>query len=304
VLKVFMDETGTHDDARMVAVGGYISRPKHAKALGHRTGENPALWRGHLKSLLPKRQKLTRGHHPAMPYADVADFLTQLRAREAVAALALEFTILTAVRSGEALGAMWSEIDAKAKVWTIPKPRMKAGKEHRVPLSARALAILEEAAKLRTDSSHGAFIFPGQRRGRPLSGMTMEMLLRRMKIETASVHGFRSSFRDWAGEHTAFPREVAEEKGQEEVRQSELKSALQLDKSAVSRRVADALDAGFLKNLEDRKGRPARLVIGDALPDNCEVLPTPEQLVSDDGLRGCTVDPGDKPTPSGCRAGG
>jgi integrase len=179
-----------------------------AKALGHRTGENPALWRGHLKSLLPKREKLTRGHHPAMPYADVSDFLTQLRAREAVAALALEFTILTAVRSGEALGATWSEIDIQAKVWTIPKGRMKAGKEHRVPLSPRALAILEEATKLRADSS--AFVFPGQRRGRPLSGMATEMLLRRMKIETASVHGFRSSFRDWAGEHTAYPREVAE----------------------------------------------------------------------------------------------
>jgi integrase len=123
-----------------------------------------------------------------------------------MAALALEFTILTAARSGETLGAKWSEIDKGAKVWTVPTSRMKGGREHRVPLSGRVLAILDEAEKLKTSE----FIFPGQRPNRPLSGMAFEMLLRRMKIENATAHGFRSSFRGWAGETTTFPREVAE----------------------------------------------------------------------------------------------
>lgn len=178
-----------------------------AKAQGHRHGENPARWRGHLDKLLPKRQKLTRGHHAAMPYGAVPGFVASLRERQedSIAAIALEFCILTAARSGEALGARWSEFDLDAKVWTIPAARMKAGCEHRVPLSARALAILERLAAART----GEFVFPGQRHGKPLSGMALEMVLRRMKADV-TVHGFRSSFRDWCGEETHFPREVAE----------------------------------------------------------------------------------------------
>jgi hypothetical protein len=139
-------------------VSGRIERVLDAaKALGHRSGENPALWRGHLKNLLPKRQKLSRGHHAAMPSADVSAFLAELRSRKAVTAMALEFTILTAARSGEALGATWGEIDLAAKVWTVPANRMKAGKEHRVPLSGRALEILQDVAAP-----------PGRRRSRGL----------------------------------------------------------------------------------------------------------------------------------------
>ena len=177
-----------------------------ARAQGHRTGENPARWRGHLDKLLAKPGKLSRGHHAAMAYRDVAAFVARLRARDAVAGMALEFTILTAARSGEVLGARWREFDLVAKVWAVPGSRMKAGREHRVPLSGRALAILEKLRAARA----GEFVFPGQRPGRPLSGMSLEMLLRRMKVEDATVHGFRSSFRDWCGEETSFPREIAE----------------------------------------------------------------------------------------------
>ncbi|PYE40490.1 integrase [Rhizobium sp. PP-F2F-G20b] len=178
-----------------------------AKAKGYRSGENPALWRGHLDKLLPRRQKLTRGHHAAMPYADVPAFVRQLRDRPALSARALEFTILTAARSGETYGATWKEIDLKAAVWTVPKERMKAQREHRVPLAPQALQIVKELSLLGTDPE--AFVFPGQKKGRPLSVMAMEMILRRMNIDV-TVHGFRSSFRDWCGEATEFPREVAE----------------------------------------------------------------------------------------------
>ena len=186
-----------------------------AKAKGLREGENPARWRGHLDHLLPKRQLLQRGHHAAMPWQEVPEFVAQLRNSPSMAALALEFVILTAARSGEVLrsfrdgevvGASWGEIDRQAKVWTIPAKRMKAGREHRVPLSDRALAILGEAEKAR----RGKFIFPGQRGDQPLSDMALTMLLRRMNVTDATVHGFRSSFRDWAGEATNFPREIAE----------------------------------------------------------------------------------------------
>lgn len=181
-----------------------------ARAKGLRTGENPARWRGHLDTLLPKRQKLQRGHHPALPYLEIQAFVADLRARDAMAARALEFTILTAARTGEVLGATWGEIDLEAQVWTVPGKRMKAGREHRVPLSPACIAILEHVSPLRPEGDDGsAFLFPGQRPGRPLSGMAMEMLLRRQKKEI-TVHGFRSTFRDWAGEETEFAREVVE----------------------------------------------------------------------------------------------
>lgn len=177
-----------------------------AKAKGFRDGENPARWRGHLDHLLPKQSKLGRRHHAAMPYEEVAAFVGTLRERQATAALALEFCILTAARSGEVLGARWSEIDLVKKIWTVPANRMKAGREHRVPLSTDAVSILKQLAKVKA----GDFVFPGQRNGKPLSNMAMEMMLRRMKIEGATVHGFRSSFRDWAGNVTSFPREITE----------------------------------------------------------------------------------------------
>lgn len=185
-----------------------------AKAKGFRSGENPARWRGHLDHLLPKRQKLTRGHHAAMPYVEVSGLIAALRAREAVAAYALEFLILTAARSGEVLGATWGEIDLGASVWTVPGVRMKAGREHRVPLSKQAVKVLEAVKPLASGPAKNAKfaelpVFPGQRRGAALSGMSLAMLLRRMKV-TTTVHGFRSSFRDWAGETSTFPRELAE----------------------------------------------------------------------------------------------
>ena len=174
-----------------------------AKAKGHIASpwENPARWRGHLDHLLPKARKLSRGHHPALPFDGVPDFLEELRARSAVAARALEFTILTAARSGETLGARWDEIDFARAVWTIPKERMKGDREHRVPLTKPALAILRGMEVLRV----GEFVFPGQKRDRPLSNMAMEMQLRRMKQNAITVHGFRSSFRDWAAEATSSP---------------------------------------------------------------------------------------------------
>jgi integrase len=132
--------------------------------------------------------------------------MAHLRQRDAVAALALEFTILTAARTSESLGARWDEIDFKQTVWTVPAARMKGGRVHRVPLSRQALAILKKLDAART----GEFIFPGQRPGKPLSGMAMEMILHRMKAHGVTVHGFRSSFRDWCGEVSTFPREVAE----------------------------------------------------------------------------------------------
>jgi integrase len=177
-----------------------------AKAKGLRSGENPARWRGHLDHLLPKRQKLQRGHHPAMPWQNLPNFIARLRERPAVAAMALEFLILTAGRSGEVLGAQWQEFDLEAQVWTVPPERMKAGREHRVPLSGRACAILHELRKVRTS----AFVFPAPREGKKLSDMAMEMLLRRMQVQNVTVHGFRSTFRDWCGEATDYPREVAE----------------------------------------------------------------------------------------------
>jgi integrase len=177
-----------------------------AKAKGLRSGENPARWRGHLDQLLPKRQRLTRGHHAAMPYADVPAFMKDLQSRQGTATLALEFTILTAARSGEVLGARWPEFDVDHAVWTIPGDRMKAGREHRVPLSRRALKIV----KMMQETRSGEFVFPGEKVGRPLSVMAMEMVLRRMNIDNATVHGFRSSFRDWAAERTNYANEVCE----------------------------------------------------------------------------------------------
>jgi integrase len=176
-----------------------------AKARAHCFGENPFRWRGHLDAVLPQRARLTRGHHKAMPFADVPAFIGKLRAMQGAAPRALEFAILTAARSGEVLGAKWDEIDMKEKVWTVPATRMKAGKEHRVPLSDRAMGILKELQQIRTSD----FVFPGLRRGRPLSDMSLTAVLRRMEI-AVTTHGFRSSFRDWAGDCTGFPRDIVE----------------------------------------------------------------------------------------------
>lgn len=174
-----------------------------AKARGYREGENPARWRGHIAQILPARSRLTRGHHKAMAYDAIPMFLSKLQTRQAVAALALEFTILTAARTNEVLGATWEEIDTDKAVWTIPAARMKAGREHRVPLTPRVLEILETVKVL--GKLH---LFPATG-GEKLSGMAMTMLLRRMDV-AVTVHGFRSAFRDWAAECTGFPHEVCE----------------------------------------------------------------------------------------------
>jgi integrase len=173
-----------------------------AKARGYREGENPARWRGHIAQILPARSRLTRGHHKAMPYAEIPAFLTHLRAKQAVAALALEFTILTAARTGEVIGATWDEIDLERAIWTIPAIRMKAGREHRVPLSDRAVEMLKSLKPLSQDR-----VFVGSK-GK-MSSMAMAMLLRRMG-QDVTVHGFRSAFRDWAAECTGYPHEVCE----------------------------------------------------------------------------------------------
>ena len=178
-----------------------------AKARGLRSGENPARWRGHLDKLLPPRAKLRRVEHfAALPYAEVPDLMTELRQRDSVPAKALAFAILTATRSGEVLGATWGEVDLDRKAWTIPAERTKALREHRVPLSDPALAILAEMAAIRS----GDHVFPGQRAGRSLSPDMMSMTLARMGRK-ATVHGFRSGFRDWSGNETHFPREVCEQ---------------------------------------------------------------------------------------------
>lgn len=179
-----------------------------AKAGGLRVGENPAVWRGLLEHKLPKRQRLTRGHHAALPYDGLSTFMASLRARDGVAARALEFTILTAARTGETIGARWSEIDtrdATKPVWTVPAGRMKGGEEHQVPLSPRCVALLRAMEEVRVSD----FVFPGPRRNKPLSNMAMSKVLERMDVDV-TTHGFRSTFRDWCGEETSFPHEVCE----------------------------------------------------------------------------------------------
>jgi integrase len=176
-----------------------------ARAKGHRTGDNPARLRGNLNHLLPALPKLTRGHHKALPYREVPHFMSRLRERGSVSAMALEFAILTAARSGEVLGAGWDEIDVDQRVWIIPAERMKAGREHRVPLSDRAMEVMTRMAAIRV----GYHVFPGAKPGCPLSTMALAMVLRRMQVPV-TVHGFRSSFRDWAAEQTDFANEVAE----------------------------------------------------------------------------------------------
>jgi integrase len=177
-----------------------------ATARGFRRGDNPARWKGHLENLLPKRSKVAKvEHHPALPYSEAGAFIAQLRQQQGMAAEALEFTILCASRTGEVIGAKLREIDVDAKVWTVPGERMKAGKEHKIPLSDAALLI----AKRRVDAG-GEYLFPGDKKSKPLSNMAMLKLLERMERDDVTVHGFRSTFRDWAAERTNFPREVAE----------------------------------------------------------------------------------------------
>lgn len=177
-----------------------------AKVKDYRTGENPARWKGYLDNLLPARNKVQKVQHlAALPYAEVSSFMVKLRSREGISARALEFAILTVARGGEVRGATWDEIDFETRVWKIPASRMKAGKEHRVPLSDSAIELLNKLPRI----VGSKYIFPSIRNGK-LSDMALTSVLKRMDINDLTQHGFRSTFRDWAGETTSYPREVIE----------------------------------------------------------------------------------------------
>ncbi|MGF1650881.1 MAG: tyrosine-type recombinase/integrase [Hyphomicrobiaceae bacterium] len=193
---------------------------------------NPARWRGHLDHLLPKLRKLNHRHHAALPWQELPAFMLELRARQAPAARALEWCILTAARIGEALGTRWQEIDLDGAVWECPADRMKAGKPHRVPLSPAALALLETIPRGTPDS----LVFPGTRHGKPFSNMVFKALFVRMGQPNITTHGFRSTFRDWAGECTSHPREVCE--------------------AALAHAVGDAVELAYRRGdaLEKRRG--------------------------------------------------
>lgn len=185
-----------------------------ATVRGYRQGDNPARWRGHLDKLLPARAKVQKvQHHAALPFEQMPTFMATLRAEKSTAARALEFAILTAARTGEVIGARWAEIDLEERIWIIPGDRMKAGREHRVPLSPRAVEIL---AALRAEvaviqpAGDDSYVFRSGLNAKPMSNMAMLMLLRRMKRDDLTAHGFRSTFRDWCAERTNFPSEVAE----------------------------------------------------------------------------------------------
>jgi integrase len=190
-------ETATRLRGRIEAVLAWAIVSKY------RTASNVALWKGNLDAILPKPGKVQKvEHYAAVPFAELGAFMADLRQRKGMAARAVEFAILTAARSGEVRGATWAEIDLENKLWIVPAARMKAHKEHRVPLSDEAVRLLN--ALPRTSD----LVFPAPKRGM-LSDMTLTAVLRRMKVD-ATVHGFRSSFRDWAGERTNYPRELAE----------------------------------------------------------------------------------------------
>lgn len=194
-------ETATRVRSRIEAVLSW------ATVRGYRAGDNPARWRGHLENSLPRRSKVAAvRHHPALPFAEAAAFMKELRAQPGLAARALEFIILTAARTGEVIGAKWTEVDFDNQVWIVPGERMKAGRAHKVPLSPMAMRILEPMREAQSSD----FIFPAVRRGRPLSNMACLAVLKRMERQDLTVHGFRSTFRDWAAECTDFPGEVVE----------------------------------------------------------------------------------------------
>lgn len=195
------NETGTRVRGRIEVVLDW------AAARGYRQGENPARWRGHLENLLPKSSKVQRvEHHAALPYAKVAPVIADLRRQDSVGARALEFLILTAARLGEVIGARWNEINLADRIWTVPAERMKSGREHRVPLSDSAIAIMEKMLAMRIDDS----VFPSSKPGSRISYLPLSLALKKACTEKVTMHGFRSSFRDWVAEQTAFPTEVAE----------------------------------------------------------------------------------------------
>ncbi|MDP1591336.1 MAG: site-specific integrase [Prosthecobacter sp.] len=193
---------------------------------------NPARWRGHLDHLLPPRSKLSRRHHAALPWEQLPSFMRELRERGGTAPRALEWCILTAARLGEALGTRWCEIDLHTAIWECPAERMKAHKAHRVPLSPSAISLLKSLPQGKPND----FVFPGWRQSKPLSNMVMKALFKRMGVHNIMSHGFRSTFRDWAGERTNYPREVCE--------------------AALAHAVGDAVELAYRRGdaLEKRRG--------------------------------------------------
>jgi integrase len=200
---IWQDKTETANRLR----GRIESVLDWANVRGYRQGDNPARWKGHLAEVLPARGSIQKvEHHAALPFIEISAFMTELRMREGIAARALEFTVLCASRTGETIGAQWDEVDLKAKTWTVPANRIKGGREHRVPLSDAALKILKE---LPTEKNN-PFVFIGPKAGGGLSNMGMASVLGRMGRKSITVHGMRSTFRDWAAETTSYPNFVVE----------------------------------------------------------------------------------------------
>lgn len=204
LLKILRPIWNVKPETAMRVRGRIESVLNAAKVRGLRIGENPAAWRGNLDHLLARPRRGAKQHHAAMPFADLPEFMVRLGKAKGLGARALELLIHTAARTSEVLQARWSEFDLDAGLWVIPADRMKAGKEHRVPLSQPVLALLKALPRT------GDYLFPGQTPGKHLSNMVMAMTLRRMEELDCTVHGFRSSFRDWCGECTKFPGEIAE----------------------------------------------------------------------------------------------
>ena len=179
-----------------------------AKVQGYRSGDNPAVWKGHLSEVLPKPSKVaSASHHAALPWAEMGQFMQALRTMPGTGSLAMQLIILTATRTSEVIEAKWTEFKLNAGLWVIPKERMKGFREHRVPLSKQAVALL---AQVKRDNKASEFVFPGSKLERPISNMTCLAALKRMGRSDLTVHGFRSTFRDWAAESTAYPRDVCE----------------------------------------------------------------------------------------------
>ena len=211
VMKVLEPIWATRTETASRVRGRIESVLDWAAARGYRLGENPARWRGHLENLLPRRSRVQKvKHHPALPYDEIGAFMVDLRRQEGTAASALEFLILTACRTGEVIGARWGEFNIGEASWAIPPERIKAGRPHRIPLVPAALTIIQAMQKVRATERDDGFVFPGGKRGRPLSDAALWAALKRTGRSDLTVHGFRSSFRDWAAERTNYPREVAE----------------------------------------------------------------------------------------------
>lgn len=228
-----------------------------ATVRGYREGENPARWRGHLDKTLPRPSRVQKvRHHPAMPYGEIGAFMANLRAFDAISARALEFLILTAARTGEVIGATWEEIDRDRKIWIVSADRMKARREHRVPLTAEALEVIDGLPVIEGNPH----IFPGGRETRPLSSMALLKLLERMGWDEVTVHGFRSSFRDWAAEQTNFPREVAERALAHGIRDKTEEAYQRGDLFEKRRRLMEAW-AGYCRTVQSANGKV--VAIGD-----------------------------------------